>query len=50
MRAVSRAIACGVIREARDIHVGRLIPDGDIEAIVDESMWYPDYVEYDNKP
>jgi len=50
LRAVSRAIACGVIREARDIHVGRLIPDSEIEALVDETMWYPDYVEYDYEP
>ena len=46
-RAISRAIACGVIREARYMHVDRLLPDHDVEAIVDESMWYPDYVEYD---
>jgi len=50
LRAVSRAIACGVIREARDIHVGRLIPDSEVEAIVDESMWYPEYVAYDYVP
>ena len=47
LRKVSRAIACGVIREARDKHVGRRIPDLEIEALVDKTMWYPDYVEYE---
>jgi len=47
LRTVSRAIACGVIREARDNNIGRMIPDGEIEKRIDESMWFPEYVEYE---
>jgi len=47
LREVSRAIACGVIREAREKNIGRLIPDSEVEQLVDESMWFPDYVEYE---
>jgi len=43
MRNVSRAIACGVVRRARDERVGRMIPDGQVENLVTEAMWFPDY-------
>lgn len=46
LRKISRQIACNLVRQARDRHVGRLIPDGEIEQAVDEAMWYPDYREY----
>ncbi len=46
LREVSRAIACGVMREARDEHLGRRLTDDQIESLVEKSMWYPDYVPY----
>ncbi len=46
LREVSRAIACGVMREARERHLGRRITDAQIEALVEKSMWYPDYLPY----
>jgi len=46
LRAVSRKIACAVIRQARKENLGRLIPDDTIEATVSGAMWYPDYPEY----
>ena len=45
LRRVARAIAAGVIREARRLNVGRMIADEAIEATMDEFMWFPDYVE-----
>jgi malic enzyme len=50
LREVSRQIACNLIREARDEHLGRMIPDAAIEATVDTAMWYPDYKEYVYEP
>lgn len=46
LRDVSRAIACAVIREARDQRLGRLIPDNQIEETVTAAMWYPRYAYY----
>jgi len=43
LREVSRKIACAVVREARRLSVGRMIPDAQIEAAVKHMMWYPDY-------
>jgi hypothetical protein len=36
-----------VIRKARDLNLGRMIPDDEVEQLVSQSMWYPDYPEYD---
>ena len=47
LRAVSRAIAITVVREARDRGLGRDYPDEDIEAAVDAAMWWPDYIPYE---
>jgi malic enzyme len=46
LRGISRQIACNLIREARDRNMGRLVPDEEIEPLVDGAMWYPDYPEY----
>ena len=52
LRKVSRAIACNILREARDRNLGRIITDEEIEELVDEEMWYPEYQElfYEPKP
>jgi malate dehydrogenase (oxaloacetate-decarboxylating) len=46
LRAVSRAVALAVVREARDAGLGRGFRDEQIEPAVDALMWYPDYVPY----
>src|SRR5262249_35969958 len=46
LRAVSRAVALAVVREA---HAGRTKPPpggAEIAAAVDAAMWYPEYVRY----
>jgi malic enzyme len=50
LRAVSREIACELIRMARESNQGRLIPDEEIEQTVDAAMWYPEYMEYVYEP
>jgi len=46
LRRVSRRIAVDVAREARESGFGRYISDDEIDAAVDEAMWYPDYPQY----
>ena len=46
MPAVARAMAGAVIRVARDRGSGRQLPDEQIEAALDESIWLPDYLPY----
>ncbi len=46
MREVSRRIAGAVIREIRDRNLGRLVPDEAVDELVQENMWYPEYVSY----
>jgi malic enzyme len=43
LRAVSRATATAVIREARRLDLGRMLSDLAIEAALDSAIWYPDY-------
>jgi malic enzyme len=43
LRRVARTIATAVIREARQLNLGRMIPDETIESALDQFMWYPDY-------
>ena len=47
LRAVARAIAIAVVREARDRGLGRHIADTEIDAAVDRAMWWPDYVSFE---
>jgi malic enzyme len=46
LRECSRQIACAVMREARDQHIGRQLSDEAIEQTVAAAMWFPDYVAY----
>ncbi|MBX3396446.1 MAG: NAD-dependent malic enzyme [Phycisphaerae bacterium] len=43
LRECSRRIACAVMRSARDAKVGRMLTDDEIDKLVTERMWYPDY-------
>jgi len=43
---VSRAVATAVAREAIDSGVARVHSDVDLEAAIDEAMWWPSYVPY----
>jgi malate dehydrogenase (oxaloacetate-decarboxylating) len=47
LRAVARAIAIAVAREARDDGRGLALSDPEIEAAVDRTMWWPDYVPFE---
>ena len=47
LREISAKIAVNVIREAKRLRIGRMIPDNEIEAYVAENMWYPEYSEYE---
>ncbi|MCP4250236.1 MAG: NAD-dependent malic enzyme [bacterium] len=44
LRAVSAKIAVAVVRYASRNNLGRHIPDFEVDQVVAESMWYPDYV------
>lgn len=43
LRSVSRQIAAAIIREARRLKLGRQIPDNEIDSVLTESIWYPNY-------
>ena len=43
---LARAIACVVVREARDSGVGRVLQDDEIEPAVEAAMWNPVYRPY----
>ena len=44
LRKVSFRIACAVVRTARDAHLGREIPDDEIEKSVRAAVWTPSYI------
>ena len=44
LREVSLKIACAVVGSARDAHLGRVIPDDEIEATTRSAVWYPSYI------
>jgi len=43
LRKVSARIAGAIIRYASRNNLGRLVPEDQVEALVEASMWYPDY-------
>ena len=47
LRAVARAIAVAVVREARDSGHGRAYSDEEIESAIEHAMWWPEYVPYE---
>ncbi|MGD8453784.1 MAG: NAD-dependent malic enzyme [Phycisphaerae bacterium] len=50
LREISARIAANVIREARRLNIGRLIPDDQIDDFVRANMWFPDYRPYEFTP
>lgn len=46
LRHVSATIAKAVVREAMRLRYGRIIKDKEVDKMVDDEMWYPEYVEY----
>ncbi len=43
LRSVTATLAAAVVREAGRLGLGAPIADGDVERLVDEAMWFPDY-------
>ena len=50
LRRVAARVAASVVKTARDQGVGRMIKDEDIETVVRNAMWEPQYVPYDLAP
>jgi malic enzyme len=46
LRAVSRSIAVAVATEAIAGGLAGIDPATDVEALVDDAMWWPEYVPY----
>jgi malic enzyme len=49
LRAVSARVAAAVVRKTRDLKLGRLIEDDEVEPLIEESMWNPAYEPYETK-
>jgi malic enzyme len=47
LRAVARAIAIAVVRDARERGLGRHITDPEIDEAVDRAMWWPEYAHFE---
>lgn len=47
LRHVSALVAAAIIRTARDLHIGRWIEDDQVEGMVTNAMWYPEYTSHD---
>ena len=50
LRTISRRIAIATARAARDLGIGRALADDELEAAVDQAMWWPAYVPYRYRP
>jgi malic enzyme len=50
LRQVSAAVACSVVRTARDLRVGRNVEDHRVDSLVQHAMWYPEYPVYAGNP
>jgi len=48
LRKVSAKVAAAVIRKARDLKLGRLVDDHEVESMVEEAMWFPEYPSYES--
>jgi malic enzyme len=46
LRDVAKAIAIEVVREAKRLHLGKVIAEEDIEQAVEAAMWFPEYPRY----
>ncbi len=46
LREVSAKVASAVMKKARDLKVGRILSDGEIDLLVAQSMWFPNYVDH----
>ena len=46
LRAVARGVAIEVVREINRLGLGRSIPQEQVESVVDEAMWFPEYPKY----
>lgn len=46
LRAVSTKVAVNVVKKARDLQIGRQLRDDEVEALVEESIWHPEYPAY----
>jgi hypothetical protein len=47
LRSITARIAAAVVREARELGLGRKLSDADIDAAVKETMWYPEYPDFE---